>query len=295
MADNFDDDVDLILQLDDDRESLYELFASNPKHYLDLINNYNQLPSGHEIYLPDLVNLMQERTGKTKTCPGQLSIKFKLHDNDNWNVIGYTNDYECDYTDDLIYTNFSTRVELLIDISRKKPKPTQDKMAQDNMVKVSLQSLAELGLSKNNNIINRNVSKMRTFLIFIGRVAQPELLEIVNDPCHVSLKSNEMIQSLFGHAAVPICVKEDVEKVAGPESDVIVDTPVPNFTNDPSNPPSITKNSATTIIDAPIYTLADCEKFKACYLYHKKMAKGFKKIIAAHVNYNNVILENNSK
>ncbi len=84
---------------------VFELFASNPEYYLNLINTYNKTKNGEEIYLPDLFNLRSYRN------KGKLIIKFKLNDNDKWQEIGYNSNK---YTDEDVYQSFSDKVISLI-------------------------------------------------------------------------------------------------------------------------------------------------------------------------------------
>jgi hypothetical protein len=263
MQDQRDEDVELMLQLDDDRESLYELIASNPKYYFELISTYDTLPSGHQIYLPDLLNLMQTRTKKTN----ELVVKFKFHDNDNWTTIGY-DDNRDSYSDELIYSNFVSRVALMISLS-KQPKKNIDKL------QVSVQALNSLNLN-HETAINRNISKLQTFLISIGRESKQELLPIINKPTQ-----NDPYQSQI-----------DFEPSQSDASDLFDKKPIP-CTQDSYTESSASNSNMPCIKGAQSSLISeDIEKIKASYKYHKTLARGFKKIIKAR-SFQKIIYSSN--
>jgi hypothetical protein len=82
-----------------------ELVATDPEHYLDIVQNYTHMRDGRKIYLPDLFNIIVNRMG------GRLSIKFKMSDNTQWHEIGFNGG---NFDDQAVYKAFSEKVTTLI-------------------------------------------------------------------------------------------------------------------------------------------------------------------------------------
>ena len=97
------EEVELLLASEDPLETL-QLIATMPKYYLSIIQNYKLTRKGEEIYLPNLLNIIQRRV------KGRLIIKFKAGDNEPWNEVGYDSDQ---YGDDETYKAFSEKVDLM--------------------------------------------------------------------------------------------------------------------------------------------------------------------------------------
>lgn len=99
-------EVEDILCSAEDRRTLFELFASDPRYYIELINNYKKTKDGSDIFLPDLLNI---KTSRIKN--GKFIIKFKFNDDDRWEEVGYDSNA---YSDDDTYKAFSEKVKILL-------------------------------------------------------------------------------------------------------------------------------------------------------------------------------------
>lgn len=273
----YDDDIELILSLEEDRELIYELISSDPKHYFAMINEYTIMPDGKEIYLPDLLNIIIKRENKTQTDPGQLFIKFKFYDNDMWTNIGELNND--DYSDELIYSKFTERVQFMINLPKKKKTGAN--------IKVTHQALTELNLS-NSNISNRNISKMKRFLIDIGRLQCNDVL-VIHENTDQQVQYNQgMIHDIFTDNHISI--NQQYNKL----DESINDKTYEEDINTKSKVVEDTKSEVINNIDIGLdtsssnyfYGAKDIEgnipntlnKYKKLYLYHKKMAAGYKKL-----------------
>jgi hypothetical protein len=84
---------------------MMELIAEYPELYLYLVENYKKTRDGKDIYLPNLLNIVQSRER------GLLHIKFKVDDNGKWYQVGF-NDPK--YTDEDVYNEFTTRVRVAL-------------------------------------------------------------------------------------------------------------------------------------------------------------------------------------
>lgn len=88
----------------DNRPGVFELIASDPKYFIDLIYNYKE-HNGQPIDLPYLFNIKRVRDR------GRLIIKFKFGDDDRWEEVGYES---FDFSDEDVYHAFSQKVELML-------------------------------------------------------------------------------------------------------------------------------------------------------------------------------------
>lgn len=80
---------------------ILEIVAEDPEIYLHLIENYKKTQSGDDVYLPNLINVVQTREA------GLLHVKFKVGDNGKWYQVGF-NDPK--FTDADVYDEFTKRV-----------------------------------------------------------------------------------------------------------------------------------------------------------------------------------------
>jgi hypothetical protein len=161
-TDKMHDDVDQLLICDDEREFLFQLFASNPTFYFDIINNYTVMKNGVEICLPDLFNINVRR------IKGKLEIKFKFHDNDRITTIGFEPDDSLDiYTDERIYQAFADRVDLMIkNASDSRSHLQNDRLKATKLGKISINKTLYEEQVKNNGMLfdYNNTTKLHRFL-----------------------------------------------------------------------------------------------------------------------------------
>jgi len=99
-------------------QDIMELIATDPKYYLDLVQNYTKTRDGRDIYLPDLFNILINRSS------GRLTIKFKMSDNGQWYEIGFSGG---EFNDDAVYKAFTEKVESLI---KCPPPPRSEVLAE---------------------------------------------------------------------------------------------------------------------------------------------------------------------
>lgn len=111
-SDEFHDEVECLLA--GTNAEIMELIATDPKYYLDIVQNYTRMRDGREIYLPDLFNILVSRSN------GGLKIKFKMSDNTQWYEIGFNGG---DFSDRDVYKAFSEKVNALI---RNPPQSRRD-------------------------------------------------------------------------------------------------------------------------------------------------------------------------
>jgi hypothetical protein len=131
---------DVECMLSGSSQDIIELISSDPEHYLGIVQNYTHMRDGREIYLPDLFNVLINRT------QGRLTIKFKMSDNTQWYEIGFTGG---DYDDQVVYEAFTEKVKGLIknppmsrrafleDLSKPEPKRATMPVSQGNQYKLS--------------------------------------------------------------------------------------------------------------------------------------------------------------
>jgi len=112
------DEVECLLS--GDQMDILQLIATDPEYYLGIVQNYNKMRDGHEIYLSDLFNILVSRTG------GKLNIKFKLSDNTQWYDVGFTGGT---FDDKAVYKAFSDKVDSLM----KNPPPSRREFLNDTM------------------------------------------------------------------------------------------------------------------------------------------------------------------
>jgi hypothetical protein len=112
------DEVECMLE--GDNADILELIATDPKYYLDLVQNYTHMRDGREIYLPDLFNILIRRTDD------KLTIKFKMSDNTQWYEIGF---HGGEFNDDTVYDAFAEKV---IDLVRH-PALTKRQMIEESL------------------------------------------------------------------------------------------------------------------------------------------------------------------
>lgn len=117
-TDEVHDEVELLLE--GTNPEIIELISTDPKRYIDIVENYKKMRDGRDIYLSDLFNILVRREH------GQLRIKFKMSDNTQWYEVGYDGDI---FTDDDVYKAFTKKVEEL----RKNPPPARHAQLQDTM------------------------------------------------------------------------------------------------------------------------------------------------------------------
>jgi hypothetical protein len=103
FADEDHDDVELMLECTG--TDILELIASDPKRYLNIVNNYNKTRDGRDIYLSDLFNIIITRNDN------EYRIKFKTNDNGNWYEVGYSGGT---YDEDDVHEAFSKKVQYAI-------------------------------------------------------------------------------------------------------------------------------------------------------------------------------------
>jgi hypothetical protein len=99
-----------------------ELIASDPKMYLDIIQNYKKMPDDKEVYLPDLFNILVNREGD-----GRLKVKFKMSDDTQWYDVGYEGG---SFTDQDVYKLFTDKVTNII----KHPPPDRRAMLENTLL-----------------------------------------------------------------------------------------------------------------------------------------------------------------
>ncbi len=116
---NIHDEVELLL-LANNTERM-ELIASAPKLYLDIVQNYNKMPDGKTVYLPDLFNIIVSRES------GRLKIKFKMSDDTQWYDVGYEGG---SFQDEDVYKAFTEKVNMVI----RHPPPDRRAMLQNTLL-----------------------------------------------------------------------------------------------------------------------------------------------------------------
>lgn len=141
------DEVEAILE--HTGPEIMEIFASDPEHYLNIVQNYKKTRNGEDIYLSNLCNIIIERLG------GRLRIKFKLSDHTNWHEVGFDGG---EFTDEDVYAAFSEKVYEAL----KRPLDYHRRMIDD--IQTNDDTLEKTTTPKNEEIKNQNtVSKLDKF------------------------------------------------------------------------------------------------------------------------------------
>ena len=104
-----------------DNQGILELISTDPEYYMGIVNNYNKMRDGKDIYLPDLFNII------TSESDDRLSIKFKMSDNGQWHEVGFAGDLN--FTKEDVYKAFSEKVTNLI----KNPPISRRAFLEDTM------------------------------------------------------------------------------------------------------------------------------------------------------------------
>jgi hypothetical protein len=140
-----------------DMETVYELIASDPKYYFELIKNYTKTKEGYDIYLPDLFNILIKKEN------GNLIVKFKFYDNDAWTSVGYDNE---NYNDS-VYEAFTDQVHFLLKNPAKRRNFTQSLMENGSEeINVNVYSDHLDSKINPNNLVNQNTtSKIQKYLM----------------------------------------------------------------------------------------------------------------------------------
>jgi hypothetical protein len=140
-----------------DMETVYELIASDPKYYFELIKYYTKTKEGYDIYLPDLFNILIKKEN------GNLIVKFKFYDNDAWTSVGYDNE---NYNDS-VYEAFTNQVHFLLKNPAKRRNFTQSLMENGSEeINVNVYSDHLDPKLNPNNLVNQNTtSKIQKYLM----------------------------------------------------------------------------------------------------------------------------------
>jgi len=168
---------EVLNMLEASNSEIIQLISTDPQYYLGIVQNYNRMKDGREIYLPDLFNVLVNREG------GRLKIKFKLSDNTQWYEVGFSGG---DFDDQAVYRAFSEKVTSVL----QNPMPSRREFLANTM---------KPDVSKPVPMVNQgNQNKLTKIDRFLGRTQPTGQQTRLRSPCPSPLP-DQMPGQITGH------------------------------------------------------------------------------------------------